>query len=42
MSQKLSKCIFFFGYFDKSLIDLPIPSGGVSIASFALKLLEHL
>ena len=41
MSQKLSKYISFFDYFDKSLIDLPIAIGGVSIASFA-KLLEHL
>ena len=35
MSQKLSKYIPFFDYFDKSLIVLSITSRGVSIASFA-------
>ena len=35
MSKKLSKYIFFFDYFDKSLIVLSITTGGVSIASFA-------
>ena len=35
MSKKLSKCIYFFDYFDKSLIVLSVTSGGVSIASFA-------
>ena len=32
---KLSKSKYFFDYFDKSLIVLPVRSGGVSIASFA-------
>ena len=31
MSKKLSKCISFFDYFDKSLIVLSVTSGGVSI-----------
>ena len=35
MSKKLSKCLSFFNYFDKSLIVLTVTSGGVSIASFA-------
>ena len=35
MSKKLSKCISFFDYFDKSLIVLSVTSGGVSIAFFA-------
>ena len=35
MSKKLSKYIYFFDYFDKSLIVLSVTSGGVSIASFA-------
>ena len=35
MSKKLGKYISFFDYFDKSLIDLSVPSGGVSIACFA-------
>ena len=35
MSKKLSKHIYFFDYFDKSLIFLSVTSGGVSIASFA-------
>ena len=35
MSKKLSKCISFFNYFDKSLIVLSVTSGGASIASFA-------
>ena len=35
MSKKLSKYLSFFDYFDKSLIDLSVTSGGVSIASFA-------
>ena len=35
MSKKLSKYISFFDYFDKSLIVLPVTSGGVSVASFA-------
>ena len=35
MSKKLSKCISFFDYFDKSFIALSVTSGGVSIASFA-------
>ena len=34
-SKKLSKYISFFDYSDKSLIDLSVTSGGVSIASFA-------
>ena len=34
-SRKLSKYIYFFDYFDKSLIVLSVTSGGVSIASFA-------
>ena len=33
MSKKLSKYIYFFDYFDKSLIVLSVTSGGVSIAS---------
>ena len=35
MSKKLSKCISFFDYFDKSLIVLSVTSGGVSFQSFA-------
>ena len=35
MSKKISKCISFFDYFDKSLIALPVKSGGIFIASFA-------
>ena len=35
MSEKLSKYISFFDYFDKSLIVLSVTSGGVSIVSFA-------
>ena len=35
MSRKLGKYIYFFDYFDKSLIVLSVTSGGVSIASFA-------
>ena len=35
MSKKLSIYIYFFYYFDKSLIVLSVTSGGVSIASFA-------
>ena len=35
MSKKLSKYISFLDYFDKSLIVFSVPSGGVSIASFA-------
>ena len=35
MSKKLSKYIYFFEYFDKSLIVLSVTSGGVSVASFA-------
>ena len=35
MSKKLRKYIYFFDYFDKSLIVLSVTSGGVSIASFA-------
>ena len=34
MSKKLSKYIYFFYYFDKSLIVLSVTSGDVSIASF--------
>ena len=34
MSKKLSKYIYAFDYFDKSLIVLSVTSGGVSIASF--------
>ena len=34
-SKRLSKYISFFDYSDKSLIDLSVTSGGVSIASFA-------
>ena len=35
MRKKLSKYIYFFYYFDKSLIVLSVTSGGVSIASCA-------
>ena len=35
MSEKLSKYISFFDYFDKSLIVLSVASGSVSIATFA-------
>ena len=35
MSKKLSKYIYFFDYFDKSLIVLTVTSGSVSIVSFA-------
>ena len=35
MSEKLSKYISFFDYFDKSLFVLSVTSGSVSIASFA-------
>ena len=35
MSNKPSKYVSFFGYFDKSSIVLSVTSGGVSIASFA-------
>ena len=35
MSKKLSKYVSFFNYFDKSLIVLSVPSGSISIASFA-------
>ena len=35
MSRKLSKYIYFFDYFYKSLIVLSVTSGGLSIASFA-------
>ena len=35
MSKKLSKYVYFFYYFDKSLIILSVTSGSVSIASFA-------
>ena len=35
MSEKLSKYITAFNYFDKFLIVLSLASGGVSIASFA-------
>ena len=35
MSKKLSSCISFFDYFDKSLIVLSVTSGRISIASFA-------
>ena len=35
MSKKLSKYIYIFDYFDKSLIVLSVTSGGVSISSFA-------
>ena len=35
MTEKLSKYISFFDYFDKSLIVLSVTSGSVSIASFA-------
>ena len=34
MSRKLSKYIYFFYYFDKSLIVLSVTSGSISIASF--------
>ena len=34
MSKTLSKYIYFFDYFDKSLIVLSVTSGGVSIVSF--------
>ena len=34
MSEKLSKYISFFDYFDKSLIVLSVTSGDVSIAFF--------
>ena len=35
MSEKLSKYISFFDYFDKPLIVLSVTNGGVSIVSFA-------
>ena len=35
MSKNLSKYIYFFDYFDKSLIVLSVKSGGISFASFA-------
>ena len=35
MSERLSKCIDSFDYFDKSLIVLSATSGSISIASFA-------
>ena len=35
MSKILSKYIYFFDYFDKSLIVLSVTSGSISIASFA-------
>ena len=35
MTKILFKYVSFFDYFDKSLIVLPVTSGGVSIASFA-------
>ena len=35
MSKRLSKCIAFFDYFDKSLIVLSVTTGSISIASFA-------
>ena len=35
MSKRLSKCIAFFDYFDKSLIVLFVTTGSISIASFA-------
>ena len=35
MIKTLSKCISFFGYFDKSLFVLSVTSGGISIASLA-------
>ena len=34
-SERLSKCIAFFDYFDKSLIVLSVTTGTISIASFA-------
>ena len=34
MSEKLSKYIASFGYFDKSLIVWPVTTGSISIASF--------
>ena len=36
MSKRLSKCIAFFDYFDKSLIVLYVTTGSISIASFAI------
>ena len=35
MSEKLSKYIAFFDYFDKSLIVLSVTTGSISIASIA-------
>ena len=35
MSKRLSKCIAFFYYFDKSLIVLSVTTSSISIASFA-------
>ena len=35
MSKKLSKCIYFFDYLDKSLIVSSVTSGSVSVSSFA-------
>ena len=35
MSKKLSKCIYFFDYLDKSLIVSSVTSGSVSVALFA-------
>ena len=34
MSERLSKCIAYFDYFDKSLIVLSATSGSISTASF--------
>ena len=35
MSKRLSKYIYSFDYFDKSLIVLSVTTGSISIASFA-------
>ena len=42
MSKNLSKYVFFFDYFDKSLIVLSVTSGSSSIASFATVIGIHI
>ena len=38
MSKKLSKCISFFDYFDKSLIVPSVTAGSISVAQFATRI----
>ena len=38
MSKKLSKCISFFDYFDKSLIVSSVTAGSISVAQFATRI----